>query len=585
MNKRTGAGDDQQLIPFDRSKMDQVARIRLIGSGSIGGKAQGLALLDSVLTTDALRLAPTQIACGIPKFTVICTDVFDEFVAKNDLKDIGEQGLSDDRIAHAFLNGELPFNILGDLRALIEQVQTPLAIRSSSLLEDAAYQPFAGVYSTKMIPNHQHEPGLRFQKLNEAIKYIYASTFFKDARSYRIATRQDHSSEKMAVIIQDVVGKRHGLRFYPEVSGVARSYNFYPVGRAKQEDGVVSLALGLGKTIVDGGISWTYSPAYPKIGPPYGSTSQLLKESQKDYWAINMGTPLVYDPIQETEYLVHENITTAEVDGTLRHLCSTYDPQSDRMQIGIGNPGPRALTFAPLLTLGNIPFNNMIKSVLTSCEEELNSPVEIEFAMTMDPPELGLLQVRPMIVSNDQIQIHDQDLTGSNTMAASENTLGNGVIKDIHDIVYVIPEEFELDKTRTIAAELAEINTELVGSGRQYLLIVFGRLGSSDPWLGIPVNWGQISGTKVIIETYREGFSADMSQGSHFFHNMTSLQVSFFSMPISGKYQIDWDWLKSQQMIQQTKFARHVRVEKPLFIAIDGRSGRGVILKSRDNNE
>jgi hypothetical protein len=581
MNQKAGAFDEKHLIPFDRSEMDPDQRFRVIGSGKIGGKAQGLAFLNAITKSDKLPQEFSQIAIGIPSLTVICTDVFTDFMDKNQLYDIANSDSSDDSIAHVFQNAELPFNILGDLRSLVEKVTTPLAIRSSSLLEDAAFQPFAGIYSTKMIPNHQHEPGLRFQKLSEAIKYVYASTFFSSAKSYRNATNHDHSAEKMAVIIQDVVGNKHSLRYYPEISGVARSYNFYPVGRANQEDGVVSLALGLGKTIVDGGVSWTYSPAYPKIGPPFGSTHELVKGTQKDFWTINMGTPLVYDPIRETEYMILEKISTAEKDGTLQKLCSTYDPQSDRLQIGMGIQGPRVLNFSPLLTLKDLPLNDIIRSVLAICEEEIGSPVEIEFAMTLNPNSLGLLQVRPMVVSTDMISIPEKELTSPDTFVASDNVLGNGIIDDIQDIVYIIPENFELKNTRRMAVELSEINDKLVESKRPYLLIVFGRLGSSDPWLGIPVNWGQISGTKVIIETFQKGLSADMSQGSHFFHNMTSLQVSYFSVPLSGKYNLDWDWLQDQKEIQKTKYVRHVRLSKPLVIKIDGRAGIGTILKSR----
>jgi hypothetical protein len=375
------------------------------------------------------------------------------------------------------------------------------------------------------------------------------------------------------------------LRFYPELSGVARSFNFYPVGRAKPEDGVVNLALGLGKTIVDGGISWPYSPAYPKIRPPYGSVDELINNSQKEYWAINMGTPLVYDPIRETEYLIQENLSVAEKDGTLRYLCSTYDPQSDRLQIGMGFPGPRVLTFAPLLDIKEIPLNDMIKSILKICAEQLGGPVEIEFAMTFNPPKLGMLQVRSMVVSSESVDVTEKELFNENAMASSESVLGNGIIDNIQDIVYVMPERFELKNTRLIADDLENINRDLFEQDLPYLLIVFGRLGSSDPWLGIPVNWGQISGARVIIETYQEGFSVEMSQGSHFFHNLTSLGVNYISIPRTGDHHLDWDWLKEQKEIQTTRYVRHVKAPSPLYIKIDGRSGRGVVLKTRGNND
>ena len=585
MDTISGASYQQNLIPFDRTNNDPDHRIRVIGTGSIGGKANGLVFLNNLLLSSNLISDIPQIMVEVPSLIVICTDVFDAFLKENDLFDIAYSNRTDDQIANAFQNAELPFNILGDLQALIGQVYSPLAIRSSSLLEDATFEPFAGIYGTKMIPNHQYDSRARFQKLSEAIKYVYASTFFNSAKSYRKATKHDHSDEKMAVIIQDVVGSRHSLRFYPELSGVARSYNFYPIGRTQPEDGVVNLALGLGKTIVDGGVSWSYSPAYPKIGPPYGSADELLKSSQKEYWAINMGTPLVYDPIRETEYLVRENLTTAEKDGTLRFLCSTYDHQSDRLQIGMGNPGPRVLTFSPLLELKEIPLNEMIKSFLSVCAEDLESPVEIEFAMTFNPHTLGLLQVRSTVVTSETVKITEDDLSNKNAFAASENVLGNGLIDDIQDIVYVMPDLFELENTRLIADDLEIINNDLVEQGHPYLLIVFGRLGTSDPWLGIPVKWGQVSGTRVIIETYREGFSVDMSQGSHFFHNLTSLGVSYISISRTGKYKLDWEWLNHQKEIQKTQYVRHVRLASPLYIKIDGRSSRGAILKTRGKND
>lgn len=579
MNTKSEPTPLQELVPFNRNNNDPAVRIRVIGSGEIGGKARGLVLLDQLLSSEELKPIYGDISVGVPSMTVLRTSVFDSFVEKNDLFHYRDGEYTDDQIAHAFQKGDLPFSILGDLHALVEKIRAPLAVRSSSLLEDATYEPFAGIYSTKMIPNHQFDPDIRFQKLSEAIKFIFASTFFNSAKSYRIATGHKHSDEKMAVIIQDVVGNRHHVRFYPELAGVARSYNYYPVGRAKPEDGVVNLALGLGKTIVDGGVVWSYSPARPRIGPPYGSVNELLKFSQKQFWAINMGDPLIYDPIRETEYLVQEDLGTAEYDGTLDYLCSTYDPQSDRLVPGKAMAGPRALTFGPLLQLKKLPLNGLIKRILEICQEKMEDPVEIEFAMTFSPPSLGLLQVRPMVVSSQIIQLTMDDLNQDNLLAASESALGNGTLDDISDIVYVMPDQFDLAQTRQIALELAEINKDLVAQNRSYLLIVFGRLGSSDPWLGIPVDWGQISGTKVIIETYQDDFSVDLSQGSHFFHNLTSLGVHYLSLPRTGQFQLDWDWLNNQREMQRSDFVRHVRTEKPLSIKIDGRSSRATIQK------
>lgn len=569
-----------RIDPFDRQFYDSDKRISSIGTGSLGGKAQGLALLNDLISYDFDVSAFPGVEISVPAMTVIRTGVFDAFMVRNNLYEIAYADISDDRLTHAFLRADLPFEVLGDLRALIEQVYSPLAIRSSSLLEDATYEPFAGVYATKMIPNDQYDSRARFHNLALAIKFIYASTYYKSAKSYREATRHSHAEEKMAVIIQEVVGKRYQNRFYPEFSGVARSYNFYPIGKAKHEDGVVSLALGLGKTVVDGDVSWAYSPAYPKIGPPYGSINDLINKSQREFWTIDMGSPPAYSPRQEIEYLIREDLAAAEKDNTLRYLSSTYDPQSDRLVPGISGRGPRVLNFAPLLVLNQIPINEIIKSFLSLCQTEMATPVEIEFAMTFNPHRLGFLQARPMVVSSESVEVLDEDLVGQHVLAASENILGNGVVDNITDIVYVIPEHFKKEYTRLMADELEIFNRSLLEEERPYLLIVFGRLGSSDPWLGIPVNWGQISGIRVIVEATLAGMNVEMSQGSHFFHNLTSLSVSYFSMPRFGKYEIDWDWLEQQEQIAAMRFVRHVRLANPLKIKMDGRTGRGVIAKA-----
>lgn len=503
---------------------------------------------------------------------------------QNDLYDTGLSNIPDDRIAHAFQNAELPVELLGDLRTLISKVHSPLAIRSSSLLEDAIYEPFAGVYVTKMIPNNQPDTDTRFQKLVEAIKFVYSSVFFKDAKSYIGATKQSIENEKMAVIIQEVVGKRHWDRFYPHISGVARSYNFYPTGHANPEDGVVDLALGLGKTIVDGDRSWTYSPAFPKAVPPYNSIGDLLKETQTEFWTINMGRPPEYDPIKETEYMMKGNLKDAELDGTLDFLASTYVPDRDRISPGIGAKGPRLLNFAPILVNTQIPLNNLIKTLLKLCEDAVGTAVEIEFAITLDnrtglPARFGFLQVRPMVVSDEKVDVSMDELIGDNILAASENVLGNGIIDGIQDVVYVKPESFSAQNSPHIAMELENLNRKFISSGNPYLLIGFGRWGSSDPWLGINVNWGQISGAKVIVEATLPDMNVELSQGSHFFHNITSLKISYFSVHHEGKYKIKWGWLDRQNVVTEMNYVKHVKLESPLKIKVDGRSGRGVILK------
>ena len=579
---------DKDHSQFDRKFFSSDNKLSYIGTGAIGGKAQGLVLIDKILNSkefDKDRFS--QINVNIPTLTVIRTDIFDKFMQTNDLYDIAYSDLPDDRIGHAFQNAALPFEILGDLRALISEVNIPLAIRSSSMLEDAMFEPFAGIYGTKMTPNNQPDADTRFNKLVEAIKYVYSSTYFKAAKDYIKATKHSIQDEKMAVIIQEVVGVRHSNRFYPELSGVARSYNFYPMGRAKPEEGVINLALGLGKTIVDGGVSWAYSPEYPKVTPPFGSVGDMLKNTQLDYWAINMGKPPSYDPIMETEYMVKEDLMTAEKDESLKHLVSTVDSNSGRLTIGTGGKGPRVLTFAPLLIFDNIPLNDLIIHLLELCEKALDAPVEIEFAMTLSKTSentavhrFGFLQCRSMVISTEKIEIQRKDFESDNVLVASENVLGNGVIDSIRDIVYVIPDKFNAQDTQSIASELEIINKKLVSNNRPFLLIGFGRWGSSDPWLGIPVNWGQVSGARAIVEAMMENMNVDLSQGSHFFHNLTSFNVSYFSIPYYSKLKIDWGWLSKKSIEQELNFVRHVVLKTPLIIKADGRNSIGLIYKT-----
>jgi Pyruvate phosphate dikinase, AMP/ATP-binding domain len=570
------------IIPFDRHFFTGKEKFTSIGRGQLGGKAHGLAVMKDIIES---RLAPSfrpDIEVVVPTLTVITTEFFDLFVRENNLHEAAYAGLRDDLIAHAFQKADLPAPLVGDLRALIAQVQSPLAIRSSSLLEDAMFEPFASVYATKMIPNNQMDTDARFRKLCEAIKFIYASTFFREAKNYIQATRHTAADEKMAVIIQEVAGARHGLRFYPHLSGVARSYNFYPLGNAKPADGVIDLALGLGKTIVDDGVAWSYSPAYPQANPPYNNLEDFLGQTQSEFWAVNMGWPLEFNPIKETEYLMKFGLEDAERDGALQFLASTYRAQDDKIVYGIAEKGPRVVDFAPILKFDLIPLNRLLRTLLKICEETLQKMVEVEFAVTLDerrgrPARFGFLQVRPMVVSEATVDLPPAELSAPNVLAASETALGNGLLENIRDIVFVKPEKFNVHHSALVASELELLNHRLRMSDCPYLLIGFGRWGTSDPQAGIPVNFGQISGAKVIIESALPETSAMLSQGSHFFHNITSFKVFYFSLNPEDKYRVDWDWLKNQPVVQETDFVRHVRLSAPLTIKVDGRTSRGVI--------
>jgi hypothetical protein len=574
-----GSGSVSTVLP------SRGACIRL-GKGEIGGKAQGLTRIQDVLRGRLNREEFPAFEVDIPWFWVICTEWFDRFMEQNNLYDIALSDMKDPHIANAFQKAEIPAELVEQLSRLIAEVQAPLAVRSSSLLEDALEEPFAGVYGTKMVPNNQFSSYARLKTLLEAVRFVYASTFFRDAKSYRQAMRRSHRDEKMAVMIQEVVGRRHGDRFYPNVSGVARSYNFYSFGHGGPDHGVVSLALGLGKTIVDGGRCWTYCPAYPRSKPPFGSTKELLTQTQTEFWSLNMGKIPSPDPIRETEYLLEGNLGDAEQDDVLQHVASTYDPQADRIIMGTGSTGPRVLDFAPLLTLNDFPLNDLVRKLLHICEEASGHPMEIEFAVNLyqgggGTAHFGFLQVRPMFVSEDRVEVGEHELHGDHVLVASEQVLGNGHMDSLKDVVYVMPETFSAKNTWLIAAELDEMNRCLLELNRPYLLMVLGRLGTADPWLGIPVKWGQVSGAKVIVETISPEMNVDMSQGSHFFHNVTCLRVLYFSTDKTGQYPVRWEWLKRQKKVKESQFVRHVVLDKPLSVKVDGQSGRGVISYER----
>ncbi|MFZ2053030.1 MAG: PEP/pyruvate-binding domain-containing protein [Candidatus Aminicenantales bacterium] len=570
------------VASFDRHFFTGKEKFTAIGRGDLGGKAHGLALMRNTLENRLAERFLPDIQISIPTLTVIATGMFDLFIEQNDLHDLALSSLRDDLIAGAFQKADLPAQLVGDLRALIAQVQTPLAVRSSSLLEDAMFEPFASVYATKMIPNNQMSPDSRFKKLVEAVKFVYASTFFKDAKNYIRATKHTTADEKMAVIIQEVVGVRHGQCFYPHISGVARSFNFYPLGHSMPAEGIIDLALGLGKAIVDDGIAWSYSPAYPRANPPYNTLADLLTQTQSEFWAINLGWPAEFNPIKETEYMMKFSLEEAEKDGVLQFLASTYRAQDDKIVYGIAEKGPRVIDFAPILKFDLMPLNALLKELLKICEDTLGRMVEIEFALTLDerrgiPARFGFLQVRPMVVSSARVSISAEELVGKNVLLASESALGNGVLDQIKDIVYVKPERFNVHYSETVASELERLNHWLVTFDSPYLLIGLGRWGTSDPQAGIPVNFGQICGAKVIVECALPETSSMLSQGSHFFHNITSFRVFYFSLGAEDRFKIDWDWIQRQPAVHETDHVRHVRLPAPLTIKVDGTSSRGVI--------
>ncbi len=549
-----------------------------IGGGSPGGKAGGLIAASRMLgSVDPGGSAIDGLPVSIPTFTVIRTGAFDAFMKQNRLHDLALSDASDTEIAQGFLRASLPAELLGDLRAIVDEVRVPLAVRSSGLLEDALAEPFAGVYATKMLPNNQASPDLRFRRLTEAIKLVYATVFFRSAKNYVRKVGRAATDEKMAVMIQEVVGSGNADRHYPDVSGVARSYDYYAPGDRLPRDGAVSLALGLGKTIVDGGACWLYSPSHPAASPPVGSVGELIDTTQSEFWAVSMGGDPPYDPVNEAEFLSRYSIADAERDDRLSLIASTYDAQSERLRPGTSSAGPRVLNFSGLLVDRAVPLNDVVRRLLKECEEFVGAPVEIEFALTLNPARFGFLQVRPMMVSDDLVEISDAERTAEGVLVASGSALGNGADATIRDVVYVRPDRFDLAESRAIAADVDAINDRLVSEGRPYLLIGFGRWGSADPWLGIPVAWDQVSGAKVIVEATHAHRAVDLSQGSHFFHNLISFRVAYFSLSAAVDPPVDWPWLEAQERVSDTGRVRHVRFPSPLSVKVDGRKKRGII--------
>ena len=569
---------------FERAFFDPSRRVSRIGDGALGGKARGLLTAARVLDERRAELEVPGLTLDVPALAVVTTRVFEAFVERNRLRPLVEEEPSDEVIGLAFRDASLPAEWLGDLRSLATDARVPLACRSSSALEDALGRPFAGVYGTKMIPGNQPDADGRFRALVDAIKFVFASAFLSRARAYRRAAGEPSQPESMAVVVQEVVGRRHDRRFYPDISGVARSYSFYPVGPADPEDGVCDLALGLGKTIVDGGLCWSFSPAHPRVGPPVGSTRERIDTTQAEFWAVNVGPPPPHDPMAETEYLLRYGLDLAEADGTLRYAASTYDAESDRLVPGTGRTGPRVLDFAPALAWNELPIVPVVRKLMAACEDALQAPVEIEFALSLPegrPGRFGFLQVRPLVVSREEVSVSEAALGSPEAVIASTSALGNGR-QELNDVVFVERQAFEGRLTTAIAGELERLNRPLVEAGRPYLLVGFGRWGSSDPWLGIPVRWDQIAGARAIVEATLPQMNPEPSQGSHFFHNLSSFSVLYFSVPHDRGRAIDWGWLERQETVDRTDHARHVRTSVPLSVRVDGRARRGVVLRQRE---
>ncbi|MCP4685114.1 MAG: hypothetical protein GY867_06640 [bacterium] len=554
------------------------ATLTRLGSGSIGAKAREILLAQQTIP----KIVPAEfpgIKVCLPRTTILTTELFDAFMLGNGLHPKVLAGMSDGEIGEAFVQAEMPAEYGEELSVLACRRDCPLAVRSSPVL---AAHPLSGVFATKLIPNNHRAQQQRLCELASAIKLIWASAFFAKARAYFADFGQSVAEVSMAVIVQEVVGQPSGDRFYPCISGLARSHNFYPSGQARPEEGTVALALGLGKTINDGGLVWSYGPDHPSAPPPFYDLGDLLKYTQTLFWAVNLGKPDNMDRTREEQYLVQEGLPEAEADGALKFLVSTYNLGSDRLHSGLAGKGPRALTFAPLLGSRLGGFNRLLCRLLELFKQALDSPVAIEFAVNLDrhrglPAQLALLQVQPMLVPHEKAEVAAEEMLGPDVLVASEAVLGNGRRENIRDIVFLKPERFDVASTRLIAHQLASINAPLEDLGGEYLLVGFGRWGTSDPWLGMPVGWNQISAARAIIEVTLPNIASDLSQGSHFFQYLLSYQILYLAVEDGSSYQINWEWLRRQEIVTETEYVAHVRAAQPLDIRVDGASSRGVI--------
>ncbi|MBW7846810.1 MAG: phosphoenolpyruvate synthase [Bacteroidales bacterium] len=581
LNKARGV-----IAEFNRDNFDEYLSFTRIGQGSIGGKARGLAFLDSLIKRNRLYDSYEGITIGIPRTVVLCTDIFDEFMEENNLYQVAlSDDLSDEEILRHFVEAQLPMRIDDDLATLISVIRNPLAVRSSSLLEDSHYQPFAGIYSTYMVPVVENDERTMLKLLAIAIKSVYASVFYKDSKAYMTATKNVIDEEKMGIVLQEVCGKSYDTRYYPTLSGVARSINFYPIGSESPEDGIANIALGLGKHIVDGGQTLRFSPRFPQKVLQISQPDLALRETQKVFYALDLNPDSFQVTPDEAANLLKLPVREADKDGVLRLVCSTYDYESNMLRDGSHDDGTKLVTFANILKYNTFPLAQIISIILEKGQKELGKPVEIEFAVELnrsgdDHKIFYLLQIRPIVSINDTVVPDLGQYSDNQLLIRADNALGNGVVNHIYDFVYVKPKSFDAARTRDIASKIGELNDEFLRQGKNYVLVGPGRWGSSDPWLGIPVKWPQISAARVIIESGLENYRIDPSQGTHFFQNLTSFGVGYFTInPYIHQGFYDIGYLDGCEAVYEDQYIRHVHFEKEITIAIDGKLNRGIILK------
>ena len=568
---------------YQKDRFDEYSNFARIGDGSLGGKGRGLAFIGAMVKRYP-KLESDNFAVNIPKTVVICTDIFDEFMETNELYPVALGDADDETILRYFLRASLPSRLIEDLMAFFDVVKSPIAVRSSSLLEDSHYQPFAGIYSTYMVPKIEEKYDM-LRTVSDAIKAVYASVFYKDSKAYMTATSNLIDQEKMAIVLQEVVGSRYNDHFYPTMSGVARSLNFYPIGNEKAEDGIANIALGLGKYIVDGGQTLRFSPRHPHSILQMSTMDFALRETQTRFYALDLKNMAEAFSVDDAFNLVKLGLKDADAEGSLKYIVSTYDPYDQIIRDGYYPGGRKILSFVNILQHDVFPLADTLDQILRIGQQEMGRPVEIEFAVNMDPSDhtratFYLLQIRPIV---DNKGIMDEDLSlvkNEETILSSTSVLGHGIVGDVQDIIYVKTGAFNSSNNQLIAYEIEKMNRSFTDQEKGYVLVGPGRWGSSDSWLGIPVKWPHISNARVIVECGLENYRVDPSQGTHFFQNLTSFGVGYFTVnPFKGDGWFDEAFLNAQPAVEETEYLRHVRFDAPITIKMDGKKSLGVVLK------
>lgn len=575
------------IAQFDKERFDEYMGFTRIGDGSIGGKARGLAFINNVIKKHKLHHKFEDAFINIPKTVVISTDVFEEFMETNNLYGLAVSNTDDQIILDNFINAKLPDSLISDLESIVSVIKNPIAVRSSSKLEDSHYQPFAGIYSTYMVPVVEGDVERSVKLLSNAIKAVYASVYYKSSKAYMTFTSNVIDEEKMGIILQEVCGNKIGNYFYPAISGVARSVNFYPIEPEKSTEGIVNIAYGLGKYIVEGSISLRFAPKYPQKIIQLSSPDIALKDTQKYFFALDLSADSFTPSLDDAVNLKKLKLKEGKVDPNFKHIISTFDRQSNVLRDGMGYEGWPVVTFSNILNHNVFPLAKILDELLTIGHREMNNPIEIEFAVDLakSPDEVStfnFLQIRPIVYNEQSVNFHLENIDEREAVVYSKKALGNGVFNKVKDIVFVKPYVFDSAKTKEIALDIDKINTRLQEEGKNYILIGPGRWGSSDHWLGIPVKWPQISQAKVIIEAGLDNYRIEPSQGTHFFQNLTSFQVGYMTVnPHEKDGTIDYDYLDAQTTVYEDDFIKQVEFEKPLKIQIDGKNNIGVIFKGQ----